>query len=200
MCIYFECKRCAKQNIIYCQSVDIYKAVDPGCTLPTIDPLPHQTRKTCETCKLIIGTKAVLGNLVYQNPWLSDEGMAGVEMRQEWEIGPGLLKKEHKSIWSRGHVDQGWKIIENLQNMGLGNLAGREALNEGEGFEDNKSSGLDAIGGTVTAWGSETDTVIEEQDADKKKEEKASECDDDDNDEDKDDNVIVDMSVRIDGN
>ncbi|EXJ85417.1 hypothetical protein A1O1_05781 [Capronia coronata CBS 617.96] len=94
MCFKFQCVSCKLAMYNYCQ-----KYIDSDqtwCNVSTETPWGSQ-KLCCPTCVTIKGAIQSLRALVFREPYLLTEGMAGAPKKEAWEVGPGDKEEEEDS-------------------------------------------------------------------------------------------------------
>ncbi|EXJ70531.1 uncharacterized protein A1O5_06601 [Cladophialophora psammophila CBS 110553] len=86
MCFKYECDVCKKARYDFCEDYLRNEEDHKWCNVEAEKPW-GSLRKRCHTCYTIRGVIRELKALVFREPWLVTEGMAGAPEKAAWEEG-----------------------------------------------------------------------------------------------------------------
>ncbi|KIX96964.1 uncharacterized protein Z520_07078 [Fonsecaea multimorphosa CBS 102226] len=85
MCYKYKCDACKKAKYDYCQDYVQNEGARNGCNAIVEEKPWGGKLKRCQACTTITGAIKELKALVFREPWLVTEGMAGAPEKAAWE-------------------------------------------------------------------------------------------------------------------
>jgi hypothetical protein len=86
MCFKYKCDACKRGQYDYCREfLDNYDGGRRWCNVEEEEPWGHKLKR-CHTCMTIVGAIQELNALVFREPWLVTEGVAGAPQKEAWEL------------------------------------------------------------------------------------------------------------------
>lgn len=81
MCIKYQCAHCKEGKTETCE---LWTEIDKCNNVVREYPWGHK-KLWCRTCSRVLGAINALNALVFREPWLLTEGMAGAPVLEDWE-------------------------------------------------------------------------------------------------------------------
>jgi len=86
MCFKYKCYACKRPKFDYCKEyLDNYLSGRRWCDIEVEEPWGFKLKR-CPPCMTITGAIKELKSLVFREPWLLTEGMAGAPEKAAWEM------------------------------------------------------------------------------------------------------------------
>ncbi|OCT54027.1 hypothetical protein CLCR_10981 [Cladophialophora carrionii] len=86
MCFKYKCDGCKRGKYDYCREYrENYEGGRRWCNVEEEQPWGHKLKR-CHTCITVVGAIKELNALVFREPWLVTEGVAGAPQKEAWEL------------------------------------------------------------------------------------------------------------------
>ena len=125
MCFAYRCYSCRKESWQFCK--EYVESGDSTCNNITLEKPWGNKRLWCSPCVTIKAVIRKLNELVFREPWLLTDGVAGAPEKQEWEkekeivaddpYGDGFTAEQRKEVRAEAEaaVMKRWALMHAQQ-------------------------------------------------------------------------------------